>query len=421
MRVRSRIFWLLFGFGLMAYVQQRSLGVAAVPMMAQLGLSQMQIGWLETAFISGYAALQFPGGILGQRLGARLAFTLVMSISLCAGLLTPLAPLVLHAQALFIALLGLQLLLGLAQAPLFPLYGGVFETWFPPSLWPLVQGGASAGLGLGAALTPPLVAWLMTAFGWQKALIYSALPLLALIVVWAWYGRDTPRTHPGVTRVELDELGAHAGAQVDSHISWRRIAALIGNREILLLTLSYLCMNYTFYLISNWTFLYLIQERHLPIIESGWLTAAPALGSAVGAGGGGVVASALVRRYGARWGLRIVPLAGLPASAVLLLLAVHTPSAYVAVGALTACFAAVELTEGPYWAAIMNVARADSMAACGILNTGANCGGLVATPIVAYLSGHHAWSATFVLGVAFAAVSAALWLVADPAREIAAD
>ena len=55
----------------MAYVQQHSLTVASYAMMPALHLTQMQIGWLEWAFLLGYAALQFPGGVLGQRLGAR--------------------------------------------------------------------------------------------------------------------------------------------------------------------------------------------------------------------------------------------------------------------------------------------------------------------------------------------------------------
>ena len=67
MRVRWKIFLFLFGFGFIAYLQQRSITVASYQMMPQLGLSQMQIGWLETALIVGYTIMQFPGGVLGQR------------------------------------------------------------------------------------------------------------------------------------------------------------------------------------------------------------------------------------------------------------------------------------------------------------------------------------------------------------------
>jgi ACS family glucarate transporter-like MFS transporter len=196
--------------------------------------------------------------------------------------------------------------------------------------------------------------------------------------------------------------------------------ALVRNQDVLVLTASYTCMNYVFYLLANWCFLYLVQERHFTVLESGWLASTPPLAAAIGAGVGGKLGSVFGTRYGARRGLRIVPLWSLPAAAVLLFVAVGAGNAYVAVAALALAFAAVELTEGPYWAAIMHVGRADTMAASGVLNTGGNVGGLIVTPVVAYLSGHHAWSLAFAIGAAFALVGAAAWLVVDPTRNTAA-
>ncbi len=49
------------------------------------------------------------------------------------------------------------------------------------------------------------------------------------------------------------------------------------DRDVLLLTGSYTCMNYVFYLIANWCFLYLVQERHFTLLEGGWLASAPPL------------------------------------------------------------------------------------------------------------------------------------------------
>jgi sugar phosphate permease len=60
-RVRWRIFGLLFRFGCIAYLQQESVTVAAARMVPELGLSQMQIGWMESAFLIGYAVFQLPG------------------------------------------------------------------------------------------------------------------------------------------------------------------------------------------------------------------------------------------------------------------------------------------------------------------------------------------------------------------------
>jgi ACS family glucarate transporter-like MFS transporter len=404
---------MLFGFGFVAYLQQKSITVAAAPMMPDLGLSQMQIAWLEWAFVLGYASFQLPGGIIGQRLGARRMFVIIGIVAVLAMVLTPLAPLVLSGTALLVTLLGLQLLLGVSQGPIFPVSSGVMETWFRPDQWALPQGLQSMGLQFGAALTPPLIAVLMDAFGWQRALLFPALPALALIVVWAWYGRNTPAEHPSVTPAELAELGTDSDAQVQTTISWGRLGRLVSNRSMLLLTLSYIAMNYVFYLMANWCFLYLVQERHFSILEGGWLAAAPPLAAALGAGIGGKLVIDLCARFGFRWGFRLVPLVALPASGLLLLVAVYAGNPYGAVLALALCYAAVELTEGSYWAATMFVARADTMSATGILNTGGNVGGLIGIPIVGYLSGHGHWTAAFVLGTLFALLSAVAWLGID--------
>ena len=419
-RIRWRILSLLLGFGCIAYLQQKSLTVAAERIMPDLGLTQMQIGWLEWAFVLGYAAFQLPGGVIGQSLGARRMFTLISLVAFFATILTPLAPLVLAGSALLVALLMLQLLLGLAQGPIFPVSSGVMEAWFRPERWALVQGLQSMSLQVAAAFTPPLVTYLMAAFSWQYALFWPELPVLAFIALWAWYGRNSPAEHPRVTAEELAELGENSAVATQTAMSWRRLGRLLGDRSILLLTFSYICMNYVFYLIANWCFLYLVQERHFNILEGGWLAAAPPLAAAAGAGVGGKLATALCSRFGFRWGFRLTPLFALPAAGVLLLVTVHLSNPYGAVIALALCYGVIELTEGSYWAGTMFVARADTMSATGVLNTGGNIGGLIGIPIVAYLSGHGEWTAAFVIGTLFALVGAACWLAIDTTRPFTA-
>ena len=57
----------------------------------------------------------------------------------------PLAPLLLQGGALFAVLLAAQFVLGCSHAPIFPVSAGVFEAWFKPDKWPLVQGLQSIG------------------------------------------------------------------------------------------------------------------------------------------------------------------------------------------------------------------------------------------------------------------------------------
>jgi ACS family glucarate transporter-like MFS transporter len=412
-RVRWRIYAFLFTFGFIAYFQQKGLTVAAERIMPEQGFSQMQIGWLEWAFVLGYAAFQFPGGVIGQRLGARWMFTLIGLVAFLATVLTPVAPAVMSGEALFIALLGLQLVMGLAQGALFPVSSGVMETWFRPERWALLQGMQSMALQFAAAATPPMVAYLMSTLGWQQALFWPALPAVIVIVLWAGYARNSPLEHPSVTSEEIAELGKEPLPPPPAKIDWRRLRHLLTNRSILLATFSYVCMNYVFYLIGNWCFLYLVQERHFNVLQSGWLATLPPLAAGLGAGLGGKLVGLTCARFGNKWGFRLVPMVALPASGLLLLVTVNLSSPYAAVAALALSYAIVELCEGPFWGATMFVARADTMSATGVLNTGGNGGGLIGIPIVAYLSGQGHWTAAFVIGAVFSVVGAIAWLGID--------
>ena len=302
-----------------------------------------------------------------------------------------------------------QLVLGSAQAPLFPVMTGVFECWFPGSRWGLVTGLSSSAMHVGTAITAPLIVALTAALGWQQALLWTMLPMAILTVCWSRYGRDRPQQHPSVSAQELRELGEGAH-EATPPATLERVLRLIRDRNIALLTISYLCMCYAFFLLMTAPFLYLTQQRHLSHADSGWLAMLPPAGAAVGAWLGGDLADRLCARFGLRWGLRLIPLISLPSAGALLLLAVHSGSILVAVACFVLAYGLIEVNEGPFGAAVMQIARADSMPGFGAINTGGNLGGLVCYPILGYLSGRGEWSAVFAIGSAFCLVAAALWL-----------
>jgi MFS family permease len=196
-------------------------------------------------------------------------------------------------------------------------------------------------------------------------------------------------------------------------MAMRLVLRLRHNRALMLITASYFLTNYVFYLVTFWCFLYLVQDRHFSILEGGWLASLPFLAAAVAAPAGGMLCDALCARFKDRIGMRAIPLVALPAAALFLYLTVASASAYWAVGALSAAFACVEFTEGPFWAAAMRVAPANSMNATAVLNTGGNLGGVAATPIIAVLSASHSWLAVFATGAILSVVAAILWIWID--------
>ena len=324
-----------------------------------------------------------------------------------ATLATALSPYVVGGAALLGVLLIAQALLGLGQGPIFPVFATVVERWFPSRQFGLANGTISSGMLLGGALTPPLLVAMIAALGWQQAILLTALPPLLLTVLWWRFGRDRPQQHAQVTPAELAELD---DAPPASPLTFERMLGVLRDRNILLLALSYLCMNVVFYMISFWSFMYLVEQRGLKGLESGVMAMIPWIGAAVGAAVGGVLADRLAERYGATRGYRLMPLVSLPIGAVMLVAIPAVGSVLLAVAALTLAFFAMEVNEGPYWAATMRVARADTGAATGVLNTGGNIGGIVCQPMVAALVAGGDWRSAWVIGAAFAALAAMLWL-----------
>ena len=416
-RVRWWIFWFTFTLSVLWYMQRTSVAVAAENIMPALNLSQMQIGWLNAAFTTANALAQLPGGIIGQRLGARRTFVLAGLLGLLATIATPLAPVLLAGNLLFFVLLSAQALLGVSQGPVFPMVAALVQRWFPSRRWAMANGLSTAGINVGGAITPLFIVYLTSLVGWQGALLCVAIPTALVIAAWAWYGRNRPSEHPSVSAEELAELGPECTAE-EPPVTLRRVLAVLGDRNVLLLSFSYLCMNYLFYLLSFWSFLYLVQVRHFSGLESGLVGAIPWIGAGLGAACGGLVSDRLALRYGPRWGYRLVPLVTLPIAGALLLATTAVGSPYWAVATLTIAFCAIELNEGAYWAATTRVAQADTAAATGVLNTGGNAGGIVTQPLVGALSSIGAWNGAFVTGTVFAIVAAGCWLLIDSERAL---
>ncbi|MBS0376187.1 MAG: MFS transporter [Proteobacteria bacterium] len=416
LRVRWLVFAGVFVAAFAAYLERRAVNAAGAQMMPELGFTKTQLGYLFNAFLLPYALLQYPGGLLAQRFGTQRTTLVCLLLSTLGTALTAFVPTLLAGGALLLALCAAQAVVGLGQAPLFPSNAGVIHAWFPPRRWSLMIGLQVTGLSLGAAAAPPAIAALMTTHGWRTALYATCVPTLLLAAWWAWYVRETPRQHRAVTAAELAEIEPEPRAPVPARVGWAEIAHVLGNRNVLLLTLGYLAMNYVFYFFNQWSFLYLIEERHLTLLTGGLLASIPLLVGACCATLGGVVSDAACARFGPRRGFRILPLVALPLSALLLLVAAHATEPAAVVAALAGCFGCVQMTESAFWGATFWVARERASAATGVLNMGGNLGGIVGTVIVAHLADAHDWPGALAVGVGFALASAALWLVIDVGR-----
>ncbi|HEX6260381.1 MAG TPA: MFS transporter [Woeseiaceae bacterium] len=411
--IRWRVLALLVLASFISYVLRYNVSTAGPEMMTDLGLTEQQLGYILAAFTAGYTIFQFPGGVFGVRLGPRRAMTIIMVLWGLLTILTSAVPgtSVSGTTLTVVALIAVRFLVGAAHAPIYPLTGGVVERWFPIGSWALPNGLSSAGLTLGTAASAPLLVWMMAEMGWRESFVLLGPIGFIGAFLWWWYVRDNPSEHPSVNAEEAALIVANRPVAVpkagDDRPGWQRV---LKDRNVLLLTLSYFCMNYIFYLMFNWVFYYMVEVREFESQQAGFFISIQWIAAAVGATLGGFLCDFLCRRIGLRQGCAWPAMAGVAASGLFLLFGSITLSAYVAVTCLALSFLCNQITEAAFWAAGIGVGAKNAAAACGVMNTGGNAAGFVNALLVPFTAATFGWTAAMVTGTVFAMVSASLWL-----------
>jgi sugar phosphate permease len=417
--VRWQIVALLMAFSFMSWFNRASMAAAGDErIMPQYGISKEAMGTVYSAFLFVYAIFMTPGGWFIDRFGARAALIVMGFGSALFGALT--GSVVLFSAGLMVpALLVIRALMGLFSAPIYPSTGRIVSRWIPYPQRALANGMVTCAAPVGIAFTyvgfGKLIDWVD--WPWAFAITGGVTALLALC--WTVYGTERPQEHPLVNAAELRliEQDEPAWSSTKPHApatgSWK---TLLGNRSLLLLTVSYGAVNYFEYLFTFWMHHYFDDVLHLGKVESRYYAGVLYLAEAAGMVLGGWLSDRLQRRYGFRRGRAIVPVFGMIASAVCLGLGLLPTQPEWIVLWFALAVGAVGMCEGPFWTTAIELGGRRGGTSAGICNTGGNVGGLVAPVITPLVSGLFGWPCGIGLGSLVCLVGAALWWWIDPSE-----
>lgn len=399
----------------LSYVNRVSLATAGdARIMDQYGFSPTQMGMVYSAFLLTYTCGMIPGGVFIDRVRPRAALLTVLLVSGVFGALTGLVGVAIHDGApAFAALLLVRGLMGLASAPLYPASAAAVNAWVAAARRSRCNGLVTGSALVGVAATPAAFGALIDWIDWPGAFVLAALGTFALAAVWARYAPSVVLTrHAGAGSVlPVDGVGERRDDRRRRPPVWRRLS---GERNLILLTLSYAAVGYFQYLFFYWMTYYFEKVLALSPATSRGYAAVPPLAMALGMPLGGWLSDRLEQEFGRRRARKIVPMAGMLAGGLLLAMGVFAREPVWIVTWFSLALGAVGAAEGPFWVTAVELGGSKGGRSAAVFNTGGNAGGLLAPVVTPWVGQLYGWPWAIGLGALVCLFGVVFWLAIDP-------
>ncbi len=416
----------LFVLSAVAYLDRTNISIAGIQIGREFGIDHAHLGWVFSAFLIGYAAFQIPGGVFARRFGPRrvLAFSVLWWGLFTA--LTALAPADVRGALLILVLVRFSL--GAGEAIMYPAASQFVERWFPIDERGKANGIIFGGVGLGSALTPPLLTAIILRYGWRVSFWFCAVVGVLAGVAWLVAARDTPEEHGWVSAGELEHIvrgrgDAQSRATQASGESTRKSGApwkrIFLSKEVLAITLSYFTYGYVAWIFFSWFYIYLAEVRGLNLKTSALYSMLPFIAMTLGSVIGGAASDWLTRHWSARAGRCFLPAVALALTAILLLLGSRAHDAQVASMVLACGAGALYLSQSCFFSVTADFAGEHTGVVSGLINMGGQVGGAVTASFTPLIAARFGWEASFLTATLFATLGALAWLVVNPDARLA--
>ena len=385
----------LFLIGVVNYLDRSALSIANTTIQKDLAISPMQMGVMLSAFSIAYAFSQLPLGALIDKLGSKLALggsLVVWSVAQAAfGLFSSYGHLV-----------GLRVLLGIGEAPVFPSAAKALSEWFDTQERGTATGWVWSSTCIGPCLAPPLLTVFMVHLGWRGMFILTGVMGLLLAVCWfkfykskAQYMAETGRAEP----VPVQQVKA-------PKVRW---TSLFKDRNTWGAFLGFIGVIYMIWLNLTWLPGYFEREHGLDLYRTAWVVSLAYLFGALGT----IVAGKCCDRLVAR-GMRVLAsrklmvILGLLGGALFTLIVAFTTNVVACVILLCLTMFFINISSATAWMIVNTIVPSERVASFGSIQ---NFGGYLAGSIAPILTGFSvqqsgSFSSAFVISAVVAACSA---------------
>jgi ACS family hexuronate transporter-like MFS transporter len=266
------------------YMDRQVISVLKVTLQQQLHWNDIDYGNLVSAFQLAYAAGLLLVGrlidILGTRLGYALSMIAWSLASMAHGVMTG-----------FNGFLVARFALGFGEAGVFPASIKAIAEWFPKKERALATGIFNAGTNIGAIITPFLVPWITSRWGWRAAFFIVGGIGIGWLFVWLAVYRS-PEKHPRCSSAELAYIRSDP-SHAPPNIPWLR---LLPHRQTWAFVLGKFLTDPIWWFYLFWIPDFLQRQHGVALLQLGPPIFVIYLMADIGSIGGGWISSRLIDR-----------------------------------------------------------------------------------------------------------------------------
>ena len=405
---------LLLVIGIINYVDRSALSIANTSIQRDMGITPSQMGILLSAFSLAYAFSQLPLGMIIDRLGSKIslgAALLGWSVAQTAsGLINS-----------FSAFIGLRVVLGIGEAPMFPSAAKALAEWFEAEKRGTPTGIVLSSTCIGPCLAPPLLTLLMITWGWRGMFIVTGVFGILVAVCWFAFYKSKARylaELPAEERERLLATQAHkqpvASARPSLRAQLAAWAELFRHKSTWGAVLGFMGVIYMLWLHLTWLPGYFEREHGLSLYQTAWVVSLAYVFGALGTIVAGRICDRLVKNGASVLGSRKrVVVTALFAAAAFTVPLSFGSGFMLSVALLCCALFSVNMASSTAWMIANTVVDSQRVASFGsIQNFGGYLAGSVA-PIVTGFSIQQtgSFASAFLISAAVAAVAAMAYVL----------
>jgi len=247
----------------LSFMDRQVLSLAIIKIKEEFQMSDVEYGWVNTAFLFSYAIMFTLGGWLIDRYGTRIGLAVSVGLwSLASSF---------HGLTQNVWQLGIsRFFLGLGEGGAFPGAAKGVTEWFPQKQRGVAMGIAIGGSALGAVIAPPLTVYLTSLFGWRGTFVVTGIVGGFWVLIWLLFFRK-PQQSRLVTEKELDLITGDNNE--DQFIINKPIpfSVILRTKEAWGLIIMRFLLDPVFYFIMFWIPKYLSEVRSVSFERIGGL------------------------------------------------------------------------------------------------------------------------------------------------------